>query len=101
MSIYVSILNTFVSFVYGVLFAEPSFANGFLSGGLISGMLVCGRGLSVTVADRGPSAGLIVDVADQLAGIYHIIHIPPDGDPGKMDLFGQLLAGKEIVWMVF
>ena len=82
-----------------VLFAEAAFASGFSSGGLVSGTLVCGRGFSVTVADRGPSAGLIVDVADQLAGIYHIIHIPPDGDPGKMDLFGQLLAGKEIVWM--
>ena len=40
------------------------------------------------------AAGVVVDDADDFAGVYHIVDVAADGDPGQVDLFGDLLACK-------
>ena len=58
----------------------------------ISGFcLLCSH---VSILDRGPSAGAVVDRALQLVGLHHVADIAAHGDAGQMDLGGDLLAGE-------
>ena len=60
----------------------------------ISGFcLLCSH---VSILDRGPSAGAVVDGALQLVGLHHVADIAAHGDAGQVDLGGDLLAGKAL-----
>ena len=50
-----------------------------------------------SIFDRRAAAGLVIDRADDLACVYHIVHVSADRDAGEVDLLGDLLAGKEAI----
>ena len=56
--------------------------------------------MSKSIFDRRAAAGLVIDRADDLAGVYHIVHVSADRDAGEVDLLGDLLAGKEAIPIV-
>ena len=53
-----------------------------------------------SIFDRRAAAGLVIDRADDLACVHHIVHVSADRDAGEVDLLGDLLAGKEAIPVV-
>ena len=53
-----------------------------------------------SIFDRRAAAGLVIDRADDLACVHHIVHVSADRDAGEVDLLGDLLHGKEAIPVV-